>query len=213
MTLLKAIEFASVKHRDQRRKDELKAPYINHCIRVARIMEAFGDITDSEILMAGVLHDTIEDTDTTPKELEVLFGRRVRELVEEMSDDKSLPKQRRKELQIEHAPHVRQDAVPIKLADKIANCEDLLVSAPESWSRKRIGDYFKWAEAVVEGFPKTNPSLYIYAKEVIGEGLKRYALDGRIIVYGDLHGCLEEFRELRGKVNPKRGDRVPDGKP
>jgi len=207
MTLLKAIEFAALKHCDQRRKDELKAPYINHCIRVARIMEEHGGVADPEVLSAGVLHDTVEDTDTTPEELEMLFGRRVRELVETMSDDKSLPKQTRKDLQVAHAPHVREDVVPIKLADKIANCEELLVSAPEGWSRRRIGEYFLWAEAVVEGFPKVNPPLYTYAKAVIGAGLARYVRSGRVIVYGDPHGCLEEFKALREKIAPAENDR------
>jgi len=207
MTLLKAIEFAGIKHRDQRRKDALKAPYINHCIRVARMMEEVGGVADPEVLTAGVLHDTIEDTETTAEELERLFGVRVRELVEALSDDKSLPKQTRKDLQIAQAPYVREDAVPIKLADKIANCEDLLVSAPENWTRKRIGDYFKWAEAVVEGFPKVNPALYAYARNVIDEGLQRFVHGGRVIVYGDLHGCLDEFRALRAKVDPAEKDR------
>ena len=174
MTLLKAAEFASIKHRDQRRKDELKAPYINHCIRVASVMEEVGGITDPELLMAGLLHDTIEDTDTTPEELETLFGSRVLKLVEEMSDDKSLPKQRRKELQVEHAPEVPEEVVPVKLADKIANCEDLLVSAPREWDLARICDYLDWADAVVERLPRSNDLLYRFAKEIICKGFEKY---------------------------------------
>ena len=207
MTLLKSIEFASLKHRDQRRKDAIKAPYINHCIRVASILEDIGGIDDQEILMAAILHDTIEDTGTTAKEIENLFGVRVLKLVEMVSDDKTLSKQMRKDLQVEHAPHVSSDVALVKFADKIANCEDLLVSAPPSWSNARIYDYFQWSNSVVERLPKINIALYEYAKEVMDKGLKRYRQEGRTIIYGDLHGCLEEFKELRAKVNPMPDDR------
>jgi len=207
MNLLQAIEFASKKHRDQRRKDATKAPYINHCIRVANIVQSIGAISDAEALMAAVLHDTIEDTDTSSDELEKLFGLHVRELVQEMSDDKSLSKEKRKQLQIDHAPHVSKAVSPLKFADKIANCEDLLISAPVSWSKKRIYDYFRWALQVVERLPRTNEALYTYATQVIQEGLEKYALDARVIVYGDIHGCLDEFKALREKLKPTAHDR------
>lgn len=174
MTLLQAIEFASKKHRDQRRKDAAQAPYINHCIRVAAIAETIGDITDHELLMAAVLHDTIEDTETRESEILSLFGERVLNLVKEMSDDKSLDKQRRKELQIEHAPHVSEDVTPLKLSDKIANCEDMLVSAPQGWPQERVLTYFEWSDAVIERLPRVNEALYQHAKQVIKQGYKQY---------------------------------------
>ncbi len=174
MTLLKAIEFASTKHRDQRRKDAAKAPYINHCIRVAAIAETIGLITDPEQLMAAVLHDTIEDTDTTELEISSLFGERVLNLVKEMSDDKSLDKQRRKELQVEHAPHVSEDVAPLKLADKIANCEDMLVSAPQGWAQERVLTYYEWSDAVIQRLPRVNEALYQHATQVIERGYKQY---------------------------------------
>jgi len=207
MTLLKAIEFASIKHRDQRRKDATQAPYINHCIRVAAILEEVGGIDNQEQLIAAVLHDTLEDTDTTEKELEEHFGLHVRALIEAMSDDKSLPKQLRKDLQVEHVPHVPEDVAVLKLADKIANCEDLLVSAPVEWSQGRIYEYFSWAKKVLANLPYVNKALYERASQVIDEGLKRYATKGRLIVYGDVHGCLEELKTLREKVAPKKEDR------
>src|SRR4029453_2914716 len=88
--LLKAIEFASRKHSTQRRKDEDASPYINHPITVTHLLADTGAITDLVTLMAAVLHDTIEDTKTTAEELEAQFGRTVRKVVEEMTDDKSL---------------------------------------------------------------------------------------------------------------------------
>ena len=174
MTLLRAIEFASKKHRDQRRKDAAQTPYINHCVRVASIAEEIGQITDIEMLMAAVLHDTIEDTQTTEQELASLFGERVLSMVLEMSDDKSLEKQKRKELQIEHAPYVSENVAPLKLADKIANCEDMLISPPRGWLPERVLNYFKWSEAVVDKLPRVNEGLYQHAKMVIEQGYKQY---------------------------------------
>jgi (p)ppGpp synthase/HD superfamily hydrolase len=104
--LLAAIEFASRKHSTQRRKDEEASPYINHPIGVAHLLADVGDVTDLMTLMAAVLHDTIEDTETTAEELEEQFGRTVRKLVEEVTDNKSLEKAARKQLQIDHAPHL-----------------------------------------------------------------------------------------------------------
>ena len=128
--LLKAIEFASRKHSMQRRKDVDASPYVNHPIRVAHLLADAGDITDRLTLMAAVLHDTIEDTDTTPSELEEQFGETVRKVVEEMTDDKTLEKGVRKQLQIDHSPKLSRRAKAIKLADKIANVQDVTESPP-----------------------------------------------------------------------------------
>jgi guanosine-3',5'-bis(diphosphate) 3'-pyrophosphohydrolase len=65
-TLLKAAEFAAHKHRDQRRKNADASPYINHPIAVANVLRNEGGITDPVILAAALLHDTLEDTETTP---------------------------------------------------------------------------------------------------------------------------------------------------
>src|SRR4051812_9768931 len=101
--LLHALHFAADKHRDQRRKDVGASPYINHPIEVAELLARVGDITDRVTLQAAILHDTIEDTNTTPEELDAAFGPDVRRVVEEVTDDKNLKKEERKRLQIEHA--------------------------------------------------------------------------------------------------------------
>ncbi|HEU4748773.1 MAG TPA: HD domain-containing protein, partial [Gemmatimonadaceae bacterium] len=118
---MKAIEFASCKHSMQRRKDKDASPYINHPIAVAHLLADTGGVTDLVTLMAAVLHDTIEDTKTTAEELEARFGRTVRKVVEELTDDKSLDKAVRKQQQIDHAPKISREAKAIKLGDKIAN--------------------------------------------------------------------------------------------
>jgi GTP diphosphokinase / guanosine-3',5'-bis(diphosphate) 3'-diphosphatase len=102
-------------------------------------------------LVAALLHDAIEDAGVTGEELEQRFGRRVRDLVEEVSDDKCLPNEERKRLQIEHAPSTSSDGRLIKLADKVANLTDLLNSPPIDWPLERRWNYFTWAKAVVDG--------------------------------------------------------------
>ena len=101
---LRAAAFAADKHRNQRRKDHARTPYINHPLAVARVLAEEGAVKDLEILAAAILHDTLEDTATTRRELERKFGARIAALVSEVTDDKSLPKQRRKQLQIDRAP-------------------------------------------------------------------------------------------------------------
>jgi guanosine-3',5'-bis(diphosphate) 3'-pyrophosphohydrolase len=173
--LLKAVEFAAHKHRSQRRKSGNDVPYINHPITVARILADVGGIQDEEILIAAVLHDTVEDTATTAEELEAAFGPVVRGLVEEVTDDKSLPKAERKRLQIVHAGTLSPGAVLIKLADKIANVHDLSHAPPVDWSTDRLRDYLDWTEQVIQGCPKVNGALEARFVEVVQEGRHKLA--------------------------------------
>jgi len=157
--LLKAIEFSASKHRDQRRKDQPRSPYINHPIRVAQILWEIGGVRDVATLVAAILHDTIEDTETSTDEIRGHFGEEILSLVLEVTDDKSLPKQARKRLQIEHAPRISQKAKLVKLADKICNLDDLLTSPPQRWSFERKRRYLLWTEQVVAGLRGANAAL------------------------------------------------------
>lgn len=156
--LLEALELASIKHRDQRRKDREASPYINHPIAVARTLWAAG-VRDQTTIIAGVLHDTIEDTKTTREELAAKFGDAIAAVVDEVTDDKSLPKQERKQLQVEHAPHLSTAAKLVKLADKTCNLRDMVESPPHEWSSERRTEYFAWAERVVSGLRGVNADL------------------------------------------------------
>lgn len=149
--LLAALRFAADKHRDQRRKGACASPYINHPIEVAELLARVGRVTDPVLLQAAVLHDTLEDTRTTARELDECFGSEVRRLVEEVTDDKTLDKAERKRLQIEHAPLLSVAARHIKLADKICNVRDVCTKPPAGWSLERRADYLGWAEKVVAG--------------------------------------------------------------
>ncbi|KAM9860385.1 guanosine-3',5'-bis(diphosphate) 3'-pyrophosphohydrolase MESH1 [Aulostomus maculatus] len=167
--LLEATNFAAEKHRKQRRKDPEETPYINHPIGVARILSHEGCITDIEALQAALLHDTVEDTDTTPAELEAKFGPVVARIVQEVTDDKSLPKQERKRLQVEHAPHCSHQAKLVKLADKLYNLRDLNRCTPVGWTAERVQEYFLWASEVVKGLKGTNAALEEKLEELFRE--------------------------------------------
>jgi guanosine-3',5'-bis(diphosphate) 3'-pyrophosphohydrolase len=157
--ILHALEFAAHKHRDQRRKDVHASPYINHPIALANILVNEADIHDPEVICAALLHDTIEDTQTTADELEAEFGAVVRDIVLEVTDDKLLPKTERKRLQIEHASQASPKAKLVKLADKISNLRDIAASPPASWSLTRQQEYFEWAKAVIDGVRGANAKL------------------------------------------------------
>jgi len=162
----KAVAFAADKHRNQRRKDADASPYINHPIALANVLVNEGGVEDAEVLCAAVLHDTIEDTETTADEIQSLFGHKVAAVVLEVTDDKSLEKQVRKQRQVEHAPHISTEAKLVKLADKICNLRDILASPPADWSAERKQNYFDWAAQVVAGVRGVNPGL-----EAVFDGL------------------------------------------
>ncbi len=168
--LLKALQFSAHKHRFQRRKDADASPYINHPIEVADTLANAGGVTDVTILVAAVLHDTVEDTETTPDELEAQFGREVRLLVEEVTDNKALPKAERKRLQIEHAPDASQRAKQIKIADKICNVLGVTYNPPQGWSLARRREYLDWTEQVVAGCRGSNGALEHHFDEVLRKG-------------------------------------------
>lgn len=157
--IIKAMSFAADKHRNQRRKDADASPYINHPIALADVLANEAGIEDERVLVAAILHDTIEDTETTEQELVRNFGQEVADIVAEVTDDKTLPKAERKRLQVEHAPSLSRRARLTKLADKICNLRDVASSPPKDWPLERRQEYFDWAKAVVDGLRGVHPEL------------------------------------------------------
>jgi guanosine-3',5'-bis(diphosphate) 3'-pyrophosphohydrolase len=157
--ILAAAKFAAEKHAAQKRKGAAAEPYVNHLIEVAELVAGSSDELDVNMMMAGFLHDTIEDTWTTADELEREFGNDVTLLVLELTDDKSLPKEVRKELQVEEAPNISVRAQVIKLADKISNLRSILTSPPANWNTRRKREYFEWGQRVVNALSAPNPIL------------------------------------------------------
>jgi len=157
--VIKAANFAAIKHKNQKRKDEEGTPYINHPIGVANILVQEAGIQSVEVLQAALLHDTVEDTDTTLEEIEQQFGLSVRIIVAEVTDDKSLSYEMRKQMQIEKASKISYEAKLVKLADKLYNLRDLLQSTPVGWSEEKAQAYFIWASKVVKELRGTNKEL------------------------------------------------------
>ncbi len=163
---LKAIAFAADKHRHQRRKDPEASPYINHPIELANVLLHEGRVTDTTVLIAAILHDTLEDTETTPDELARKFGGEIRDIVLEVTDNKMLKKRKRKELQVKHGAHLTRRARLVKLADKICNLRDVAANPPARWPLKRQIEYFDWAKSVIDALRGTHPRLEALFDEV-----------------------------------------------
>jgi len=164
--IFNALDFAAKKHRDQRRLDEDATPYINHPIELAELLVNEGDVTDTQVLVAAILHDTVEDTETSPRELEELFGFEIANIVMEVTDDKKLPKAERKRLQIENAAHCSIPAKLVKLADKICNLRDMSSNPPANWSLERKQEYFDWAAEVIYQIRGVHPRLEALFDEI-----------------------------------------------
>lgn len=173
--LLRATRFSAEKHRNQRRKGGDAAPYINHPIAVAERLVSVGGVEDPDVLIAALLHDTVEDTGVKPEELEEMFGRRVRSMVEEVTDDKSLPKAERKQRQVEHAPHLSPGAKLIKLSDKISNIHDIANNPPADWSLERKLEYIAWGERVVAGLRGANEGLEEFFDRLVADARQKFA--------------------------------------
>jgi guanosine-3',5'-bis(diphosphate) 3'-pyrophosphohydrolase len=154
-----AAELAARRHSGMSRKGRGNEPYINHLAEVANLLAAVTDGADAELVAAGWLHDTIEDTETTRHELAERFSERVADLVVECTDDMSLPKAERRHKQIEDGPHKSPDAKLIKIADKVSNIRARILSDPSVAERDDLIDYFDWAEKVVAGCRGGNATL------------------------------------------------------
>jgi guanosine-3',5'-bis(diphosphate) 3'-pyrophosphohydrolase len=172
--LLRAVRFAADKHRHQRRKGEDSSPYINHLVGVAGILAENG-VDDPVMLKAAILHDTIEDTATSADELAEEFGAEVVAIVLEVTDDKSLPKQERKRLQVDRASGLSPQAKLVKLGDKIDNVRDVTHFPPSDWSLERRREYLEWSKRVVDRCRGVHAGLERLYDEALAEGLEMLA--------------------------------------
>jgi (p)ppGpp synthase/HD superfamily hydrolase len=151
--------FAADKHSAQRRKGAAAEPYVNHLIEVAQLVSTTSTEPDAELVIAALLHDSIEDAGVSKEQLAERFGPEVADLVVELTDDKSLSKAERKRLQVVNAPKKSARAQNIKLADKISNLRAIRNSPPVDWTDERKAEYFEWARRVVAGLKAPNPEL------------------------------------------------------
>jgi guanosine-3',5'-bis(diphosphate) 3'-pyrophosphohydrolase len=171
--MLKAFHFSAQKHRYQRRKDPDESPYINHPIEVAETLWMIGGVRDLMTVIGAILHDTLEDTDTSVGEIETVFGKEIGRLVDEVTDQKKLPKAARKQTQIRNAPHKSVRAKQLKLADLSCNVYDILTAPPQGWSNERCRDYLVWTSKVVEGLRGTNQNLETHYDRLLKKAFKK----------------------------------------
>lgn len=176
--ITKALAFAAQKHVDQRRKGEKEEPYINHVIEVGDLIAQHTGGKDADAIMAGILHDTIEDTATTYDELKREFGENVADIVAECTDDKTLPKTERKRLQAESAAHKSDAAKMVKMADKTSNLRSILASPPAGWDEARKVEYFEWAKTVVDNCRGVNAGLEGEFDKTYAKGMKAFGRGG-----------------------------------
>ena len=186
--LFRALSFAADRHRHDTRKGEDGSPYINHPIDVAaRLVDA--GVDDPLVLSAAILHDTVEDTSVTPEEIEVAFGPRIHDLVAAVTDDKTLPKEERKRLQVVHAPGLDSDAKVIKVADKTSNARDVGFTPPAGWSGQRRREYLAWSERVVDGCRGVNAQLEAEYDRVLAEARARVEADAAADAEAEAHAA------------------------
>jgi (p)ppGpp synthase/HD superfamily hydrolase len=153
---ISACSFAVLRHKDQKRKaaNRTTIPYVVHPLAVAQILCEIG-INDEDVLIAAVLHDTLEDTKTTPEELRFKFGDRVLGIVQECTDDPTLDREAQRLMQVKSAPHKSYPAKLVKCADKTDNMRDL-VRCPPGWETWKIRKYAEQGRAVVQALNSAN---------------------------------------------------------
>lgn len=172
---MNAASFAAVRHRDQKRKGASEEPYINHLLEVTQLL-TLSDVRDEEVLAAAVLHDSVEDVGVSLEEIEARFGPRVASIVAEVTDDKGLPRDERKRLEVERAPQASAAAQAIKVADKLSNVRGILMSPPAGWSYERKLDYCMFAQRLVDRCTLAPESLVARFRTVHAEVLRSLAM-------------------------------------
>lgn len=155
-----ALDFAADKHRFQTRKDLEKTPYITHPISVAHYLMQVGQVRDSSVIIGALLHDTVEETKTTFKEIQERFGQVVANYVQELTEDKTLSQEEKNRKQVINASHKSIGASQILMADSLYNVTDLLNNPPPYWSQIRIDRYFEWTQSVIDRLPEKKCPLY-----------------------------------------------------
>jgi GTP diphosphokinase / guanosine-3',5'-bis(diphosphate) 3'-diphosphatase len=159
LRILKAADAAARWHVHQRRKGPAQEPYINHLVEVAMLVADATGGNDTNLVIAALLHDAIEDCEVPKELITETFGADVASLVEEVTDDKTLAKAERKVKQVKAAPTKSARAKILKLADKASNLRAVAASPPANWSVKRRKEYVDWAREVAKGLRGVNQRL------------------------------------------------------
>lgn len=163
--IIAAAAYAARYHHGQHGKEGEEPPYIEHPIAVADLLanevelELGAAFEMEDLLVAALLHDVIEKGHANTQELAQRFGKRVCEIVLELSDEPELSESERRAAQVEHAGALSPLARRLKLADKICNLRAIAKSPPKGWSLEKRQAYFDWGRDVVDRLRGTEAGL------------------------------------------------------
>ncbi|HEC60508.1 hypothetical protein LCGC14_0950780 [marine sediment metagenome] len=162
--LIEAFLFAAQAHKEQRRKGNGGAPYINHLIEVVSLLSSTAKVDDTDILIAAALHDILEDTPITVTEITKRYGSNVLSYVQAVSDDKALTLIERRAKQLKSMNESSDPIKYIKLADHCSN----IASLPPTWDKQRLKEYIGWSQSVAEKcFDVSEPLAVEYRKRYL----------------------------------------------
>lgn len=171
LKLVAGYQFAVHKHNEARQtREDLVTPYWVHPFRVVERLRAVG-VSDYEVLVAAVLHDVLEDTDTNFEELEKLFGTRVSQIVKDVSQgpDQSIEDYN---TQLKNAS---KDSQTVKLADKWDNVNELGRMKYVTYGKQPPLEYVNSAEATLVACSKGNTKLKKLLREEITAAKQQFS--------------------------------------
>jgi HD domain len=193
--LTRALAFAAEAHRDHRRKGASQEPYINHLIEVLDLVASV-EGNDMDVLVAALLHDVLEDTQTGYDELIATFGERVARIVQENSDDMTLPKLERGRARLAAMNKKSREARLVKFADIISNLRAIAVSPPAGWSNDRRLGYLNSCRNLVDAGRGSNAEI----ERVFDETARAVEKAVRTEDLGDIDGSASARRELEAAI-------------
>ena len=194
--LSRALVFASRAHTNQRRKGAAQEPYINHLIEVMDLVGRTTDAADVELMIAALMHDVLEDTPVTPAELTDAFGARVTAIVQECSDDMTLPKPERRAHRIASMPGKSPEARMVKTADVISNIRAMVISAPAGWTAEWKLHYLDGCRQLITAGRGVNPALEAVFDQTHDDALAAIR-EGRQM---SIDGVPEALHELQNTI-------------
>jgi HD domain len=193
--LTKALTFAAEAHRNQRRKGASQEPYINHLIEVLDLVASV-DAGDMDVLVAALLHDVLEDTLTGYDQLAATFGERVARIVQENSDDMTLPKPERRSARMAAISKKSREARLVKFADIISNLRAIAVSPPAGWSDDRRLGYLESCRNLVDAGRGSNDEI----ERIFDDTAKAVEQAIRTEGFGAVDGSASARRELEAAI-------------
>ena len=155
--IAQARAYARAQHGAQRWKNTDR-PYTDHLEHVYDLLYNKGGVADETILAAALLHDVLEDTPASKADVLTHFGAEVCQIVVALTDNPDHTEAERRVAQVAHAATMGHAARVIKIADKLANCIDV-IKFQLPWSTEKVKDYLAWGLAVVNNCRSAHPAL------------------------------------------------------